>query len=905
MVTRRTPRFKGGGTQSEAIQAQRGSGAQPVTKEPTSVPSIAQAPTFGTTGGVSPGQIAFGGESFDIRDQGQAQRAESFRVRDERSRGGQRELLGTLGGREFVIGDFSGATRAPDTQPRTFQAGPGITARPSQVASSVRGAAPSQPIGAETARVTAKQQQEQQTEQKVSEAREKALAEFESASTEQFREKIQVPETLAQLRSQITQIAKRGGSEEEKRLQINTIRKNMERVKKGLPPTLQIRRMKDPTTRSGFRFEEVNQLGDPRGGFEQSEQFKQFQQEEARLREAGLGAAEMAARGATRLSSGAITMGEDEQASRARAEQVAKLSGLPIEAVDRQADGSYKIRGMDIELDPQKRAEQKMEAQRQDALSGINKQFRQEQEQIKRSHGLIRGGLSPAGKAALASSMRNQAEATEKVDKQVQNAREETLLAEAQRQSQLEQQSADPSKQMALAKNQAMLERIQTKMQETGMDFVGAQALVQKEINAIGDDPTVETAFDAFSQLQKAGQVKPETALQSAISLPGVEGNVTNAQKVLKAAGFDDATIKNQLTEYRKNVLGLSDESNQMAGWGDEIAMFKEGRGDFLQAGEMMKKIKSQSGVAAMLAVGEDLLASPDLSEQNRNVIQSIFDDAEAEGLIKRKRQAKALGKAVPAEAAALGVTTAGGARADMTGPAPAEDTPQMATARSFLDAFNEGTISYEDALSRIGSQKFNAPVRNAFAQLVSEQGGKRVFGRDSNTISDIKSQIKSLKDLKESGDFESISGALRLGLKGGRKGAAQSQMSSILASGTLDALAGAKSRGITFGALSEGEMGVVRASASRLAGMAETDPQTGRLIRLNATEEQVADAIDDLVGNLERSIEEKTGQPLEREPAAPAASPQQSDFMAKFNAQTPEVQAQLRANPRFSQFFQ
>jgi len=207
---------------------------------------------------------------------------------------------------------------------------------------------------------------------------------------------------------------------------------------------------------------------------------------------------------------------------------------------------------------------------------------------------------------------------------------------------------------------------------KTGAPYTAMEAssIVDREIKSLGKEPGVNDAFKQFQALQSAGQVQEGNELQSVLGMDGVDGNVLEAQKVLKAGGYDDATIKNQLSTYRKDVLGLSPENNEMAGWGDEISMFKEGKGDFLQAGEMMKKIKSKSGAAAMLAVGEDLLNSESLTPENRNVIQSIFDDAEADGLIKRKRQAKAVG-AVPRTATDKALVSSRGAVKGVEGVKP------------------------------------------------------------------------------------------------------------------------------------------------------------------------------------------------------------------------------------------
>lgn len=80
----------------------------------------------------------------------------------------------------------------------------------------------------------------------------------------------------------------------------------------------------------------------------------------------------------------------------------------------------------------------------------------------------------------------------------------------------------------------------------------------------------------------------------------------------------------------------------------------------------------------------------------------------------------------------------------------------------------------------------------------------------------------------------------------------------SILASQTLQALADAKAKGITFGALSEGELNLVADAASRLS--ASVKREDGNIKSFTGSETAFKNNLNIILTNLQKAISGKTG---------------------------------------------
>jgi hypothetical protein len=180
--------------------------------------------------------------------------------------------------------------------------------------------------------------------------------------------------------------------------------------------------------------------------------------------------------------------------------------------------------------------------------------------------------------------------------------------------------------------------------------------------------------------------------------------------------------------------------------------------------------------------------------------------------------------------------------------------------AQSWLKQFNEGLLSAEEIYTKIGNSKENVSVKNEVANLIAAQGGKRVFAQDSTAVEKIQEQIDSLKKVINNRSYKAISGAIQgtpFDLFG-TKGNALTLVSSVLQSETLNQLADAKAKGITFGALSNAELNAVASAAGRL--QARAIKEDGQITGFRGSQAAFIDDAEILIKNLQKSIINKTG---------------------------------------------
>lgn len=213
--------------------------------------------------------------------------------------------------------------------------------------------------------------------------------------------------------------------------------------------------------------------------------------------------------------------------------------------------------------------------------------------------------------------------------------------------------------------------------------------------------------------------------------------------------------------------------------------------------------------------------------------------------------------------------------RGETTGGGTGTTSTASDNAKAWLAQYNSGTMSLEDIYTKIGSSKEASLLKNEVARLIAAQGGKRVFGLDDASIQAINAQIKNVDDLlygngkkeidKTTGDVGSIVGFVQGGLGvipdswNTGKQDALAVAKNLVSNQTLQALADAKAKGITFGALSEGELGLVADAASRISAKLKIDPKTKEIIGFTGSESQFKDDLKTIRDNLAKSIETKT----------------------------------------------
>lgn len=273
--------------------------------------------------------------------------------------------------------------------------------------------------------------------------------------------------------------------------------------------------------------------------------------------------------------------------------------------------------------------------------------------------------------------------------------------------------------------------------------------------------------------------------------------------------------------------------------------------------------------------------------KQNQKEIQSLIINASSQeapqDLLQRASKAKTAGEAsmilgayagdyyaiqkMKKELSGMGYSGSVPSGISGTGRIVVAGVSQESPAYAWLDQYNAGAMSLEDIYAKIGSSKTAEVVKNDLAKLISAQGGKRVIKMDDVMIASINDQIKNIDDLLgESGyNYKVISGAVQGGALGvgarltGAKGDALAMARNLVSNQTLQSLADAKAKGVTFGALSEAELNAVANAASRIASKIIKD-ENGQIIGFSGSEAGFKADLLKVKEGLEKSIQVKTG---------------------------------------------
>lgn len=211
------------------------------------------------------------------------------------------------------------------------------------------------------------------------------------------------------------------------------------------------------------------------------------------------------------------------------------------------------------------------------------------------------------------------------------------------------------------------------------------------------------------------------------------------------------------------------------------------------------------------------------------------------------------------AEARAAGSGSSGSFPAGITTNSPAQ---------SWLAQYNSGAMSLEDIYTKIGSSKSAEVTKNELSALIAAQGGKRVLTMDDTQVSAINEQIKNINDLIGTNgyNYKVISGQSQGGFLGigaritGAKDDALAMAQNLVSNQTLQSLADAKAKGITFGALSGPELNTVASAASRISAKAIVNKDTGKITGFSGSQSEFKKDLEAIKTGLQNSIKSKTG---------------------------------------------
>jgi len=288
----------------------------------------------------------------------------------------------------------------------------------------------------------------------------------------------------------------------------------------------------------------------------------EFQQSLAEAEETRAGAETAARAGQRRLARQlAVTGGEgiDLTQEQKVGQQIIKNLNLPEGTQAKvTAEGQIQIGEEEFEIDPFRRAERADLQERQRQTSQLNSQFKESTDRITERFAFLTGPrageLTAQGKRLAAKLLKAKKKTTEELERKFKLAREERLIGEAERDIGKELTVAQ---QIAKAKNTALQDRINEKIASgEAADALEASALVQREINALGDEPDVNDAFQSFRKLSQGGKIQAGQEFANIIDIQGVDGNFSNVESVMKAAGFGPTEINKQKRDYQINVQG-------------------------------------------------------------------------------------------------------------------------------------------------------------------------------------------------------------------------------------------------------------------------------------------------------------------------------------------------------------
>lgn len=383
---------------------------------------------------------------------------------------------------------------------------------------------------------------------------------------------------------------------------------------------------------------------------------------------------------------------------------------------------------------------------------------------------------------------------------------------------------------------------LQNKASGTGMTDRGLAPLQTKELR----DNAILLASNAYQSAIARNDY--ETAKSKADQMIAYKYDTTLAEINAKKTNLEN--IRANLTVAEKKVADAT-----TARLNKEKADAEKKMADEKAVSDMIIQA-SQVAPADVLKRAKDLQAKGGTALQVATVLGKYGGDYLA------REKIKAEIKRIDAETAKASADAAK-TRADSNGTGVTGTLAATSNAKNWVDQYNSGALSLEDIYTKIGSTKEALGLKNEVARLISAQGGKRVYGADDATVQAINAQVKNVNDLLN-GDVGSIVGLVQggLGVLPDRmniyKQDALAVAKNLVSNQTLQALADAKSKGITFGALSEKELGIVGESASRIAAKLKTD-KDGNITGFSGSEAQFKEDLKAVRDGLQKSIATKT----------------------------------------------
>ena len=570
----------------------------------------------------------------------------------------------------------------------------------------------------------------------------------------------------------------------------------------------------------------------------------------------------------------------------------------------------YEVRTGAIEnSDPFVRAEEALQLKKDNAIEDVNEQYKNA---ISRAEANVAQYGNNQARTHLADLLRRKKKSIDRITEQVDTSMEELVIQEEQRQSGIEE--------VLLAGDEPLTTEQQGKLEEANW-IAGEQAKDPsqtvdflknkwKSINKYEEiDPKAKENIAVWDNMLETGLVdlgNQPKAFQQALD---VTGDAESAYEMIKATG--DTTTANELrSAWTEEKYGTAAKTRQeLITTGIDLYAGEERSGNAVEKFvEDAKEGYLPSFIASQL---ENITKSAAASEEVRMVAQDYLDSEYSKYLESDEPEELDIrssgdGGFVQFERGADGSVTANQlveprskletgkpdirgsvkdgflqftANEDGTTSVTQVVAPKnsdgsetgnekavllaQTSARSYLESINNGELTFLEAVGKIGTTEINKPTKDELLKQWQEQGSKRVMAQDSAGIAKIEAQISGLEELLVDDIYQSVSGMRRFGFMSGKKGNALAIINQVLSQETLNSLIGAKADGATFGALSEGELGLLAKSANALSGRIENEDENNptKITGFSGSEAGVKKDIKAFIDILGKAIEGKTGQ--------------------------------------------
>ena len=444
--------------------------------------------------------------------------------------------------------------------------------------------------------------------------------------------------------------------------------------------------------------------------------------------------------------------------------------------LDIRADGSYYLRDeKGEEVDPVKRAEDKVNKEADEAMTTLGDNFRIQSDRIRSLHSTASGQLTTQGKRELAKAYKDYAKDKKDLQEKIDDTLDATIRQEKSRQIDVDTQlealkagAADKELSFAQEISKSKVARL-NELKASGIDDMVALAQVEREYAMMKDDPAKIELNEFISGLNTSG-IDQSQQFGAVYAKAGDDMGAAYSAMVTR---YGEPMAKQMRSEFQK-AKGWGEEQVEMdnlrtdqesilSGGGDDMAL--ETSALLLKYGNLDKTGLLQEEFA------RNVVASPDTNFREKSIAQMAL----AQIAVSRRNQLETkktvtkdrFGNIIlvdpftGATGGGGGAPFSGASTGEVAGIMPTSD-PVVATKARNLHL---GLVSPDDVRKTTSEQQMEQ-VGTEWARLMAEEQlgekytpAQKEAGQQYGQIADILQQIKTAINDEESG-FEGAVGA-------------------------------------------------------------------------------------------------------------------------------------------------